>query len=63
MMKEKNTTLEMKEKKKYVSPLIEVEIIEMEYGIAGGSAIIKPGDVNVSEEWDTDPEEGTTVDW
>ncbi|MYZ59126.1 hypothetical protein EH151_04380 [Elizabethkingia anophelis] len=60
MMKEKNTTIE---KKEYIPPVIEVEIIEMEYGIAAGSGTTKPGNGGVTEEWGTDEDDGTSVDW
>lgn len=62
-MEEKNTTLEMKKKKEYIPPTIEVEIIEMEYGVAAGSGITKPGPGGVTEEWETEDGEDTTVDW
>jgi|GEM_PF-6369973 len=64
-MKKDNTTLEMKEKQKYVSPVLEIGIIEMECGIAKGSAGVKPGGQGgVEEEWDIDTNnEETTVKW
>ncbi|MEI2274373.1 hypothetical protein OHD16_19655 [Sphingobacterium sp. ML3W] len=61
-MKKDNTTLEMKKKQKYVSPVLEIGIIEMECGIAKGSAGVKPGP-GIEEEWETDTEEETTVKW
>ncbi|ATL42315.1 hypothetical protein CQS02_02870 [Elizabethkingia miricola] len=62
-MKEKKTILEMKEKKKYVSPLIKVSIIEMECCIAAGSGTTKPENGGVTEEWGVDKDDDATVDW
>lgn len=64
IMKKNNTTREMKEK--YVFPAIEVDIIEMKYGIATSSAVVKPrkpGGADIEEEWETEKDASITVDW
>lgn len=47
-------------KNEYVSPEIQVELIEMEQGIAAGSAQVKPNSPN--EEWETEEQNGN-LDW
>ncbi|MEH7888577.1 hypothetical protein [Elizabethkingia meningoseptica] len=43
-------------KKEYQPPVIKISFIEMEYGIAAGSAITTPSNDNgqVKEEWETE---------
>ncbi len=52
-------------KKTYTPPKIEVTIIEMEQGIAAGSATVKPTDAlngPIQQEWDTEDQSGN-IDW
>lgn len=53
------------QKKEYVSPEIEVSYVEAEEGIATGSALVLPPDSagDVQEQWDSDSNDGRTVDW
>ncbi|QQD16182.1 hypothetical protein [Sphingobacterium sp. UDSM-2020] len=39
----------MKEKKKYLTPKLKVDIIELEESIAAGSATLKPGGPTLNE--------------
>ncbi|HFK5568362.1 TPA: hypothetical protein ACG0AO_000136 [Elizabethkingia meningoseptica] len=52
-------------KREYIPPCIAISFIEMEEGIAAGSAFFKPVGPNgeVNEEWDTMDEEDINVDW
>ncbi|WP_244892989.1 MULTISPECIES: hypothetical protein [Elizabethkingia] len=52
-------------KKEYLPPSIEVDVIELEQGIAAGSAVVVPTTVNgdVSQEWDTDTDTTGTYNW
>lgn len=49
----------------YVSPIIQIQVIEMEQGIATGSATVAPGDssTNVSDEWDIGTDRETNTGW
>ncbi len=60
-----NSTETGQEKRAYIAPTLEVTIIEMEQGIAAGSATVKPGNLSgtVSHEWETDPERDEGIDW
>ncbi|MCT1531310.1 MULTISPECIES: hypothetical protein [Sphingobacterium] len=51
--------------KKYVSPLIEVNNIHLEEGIAAGSAFVRPqnGNDEVIEQWYEDDQESKSIDW
>lgn len=52
-------------KKKYLSPTLEVSMIETEEGFAAGSAFVRPQDPNgvVQEEWEEDDDVNKTIDW
>lgn len=53
-------------KKKYVSPSIQVLVIEMEYGIANSSAAtVKPTNTTneVTHTWEVAPDRSTTIEW
>ena len=52
-------------RKVYESPTIEVIHLEMEQGIAAGSAVVRPHDVNneIVEEWQVDPDDSRVIDW
>lgn len=60
-----DSTETVQEKRAYIAPTLEVTIIEMEQGIAAGSATVKPGNLSgtVSHEWETDPERDEGIDW
>ncbi|MFD1771930.1 hypothetical protein [Sphingobacterium suaedae] len=49
----------------YNAPSIITVAIEMEQGIAAGSAIVKPENTNgqVYEEWKVLPDDSRTIDW
>ena len=56
---------EVKEKRDYYPPVISVTVVEMEYGIAAGSAAVSPASVSgntdaVSTEWNGNDD--TTID-
>jgi len=58
--------MENHEKKmKYVSPQLNVEEVEMEQGIAAGSAAVKPGSSSneVKSQWDTGSDSNSNVEW
>ncbi|MEI2273080.1 hypothetical protein OHD16_13095 [Sphingobacterium sp. ML3W] len=50
---------------KYVSPQLNVEEVEMEQGIAAGSAAVKPGSSSneVKSQWDTGSDSNSNVEW
>ena len=52
-------------KKIYSAPRIERMFIELEQGIAAGSALVEPEDMNdhVSEQWQVDDTEDRTINW
>lgn len=52
-------------KKEYETPTIGVVHLEMEQGIAAGSAVVRPTDVNneVFEEWQVDPDDERIINW
>jgi hypothetical protein len=49
-------------KKDYVPPIIEVTFVEMEHGIAAGSASIRPKENQPNEQWETEDQTGT-LEW
>ncbi|WP_179124316.1 hypothetical protein [Elizabethkingia miricola] len=49
-------------KKAYVPPIIEVTFVEMEHGIAAGSAQAIPQQSTTTETWDEQDQSGT-LDW
>ncbi|NAW50700.1 hypothetical protein GNY06_04630 [Elizabethkingia argentiflava] len=56
------------EKKEYTAPKLDTSLVEMEQGIAAGSASasLKAPDKNevvLQEEWDIDPNDKRTVEW
>ena len=63
--KERQTERKIIKKQHYIPPSIDVFRIEMEQGIAAGSASVRPVDVNgnISHEWDTDSEIDEGIDW
>lgn len=66
MKKSKNDIKNIvKKKQKYVPPHIEVTFIEMEEGIASGSAMAKPGNGNdqITEEWESEENTDHDVEW
>lgn len=50
------------EKKEYIPPTIEVVLLEMEQGIAAGSAQAVPQTSTTSETWDNEDQTGS-LDW
>ncbi|WP_407478120.1 hypothetical protein [Elizabethkingia anophelis] len=58
MKKEPNNS----KKRKYIPPRVEVTMIEMEQGIATGSAQSIPQQSTTTETWDTENQTGT-LDW
>lgn len=52
-------------KKTYIPPRITSEVIELEQGIASGSAAVSPGGNNdaVKEEWGTGTNRDGGLDW
>lgn len=48
-------------KEAYVPPIIEVTFVEMEHGIAAGSAQVTPNQ-QPNEQWETEDQTGT-LDW
>ncbi|WP_407481827.1 hypothetical protein [Elizabethkingia meningoseptica] len=53
------------QKKEYTAPQMEVTLINMEEGVAAGSARVVPTDLNdkVYEQWDTNTEDTRPFDW
>lgn len=52
------------EKKDYIPPFIEVTIVEMEQGIAAGSAtVVTTNNNEIKDEWETDPVRDDSMDW
>ncbi|WP_222931650.1 hypothetical protein, partial [Elizabethkingia miricola] len=53
------------QKEEYVSPEFETSLVEVEEGIATGSARVLPPDSggNVQEQWDPDTDDGRTIEW
>ncbi|OPC66440.1 hypothetical protein BAY13_17035 [Elizabethkingia bruuniana] len=64
-MKEKDALNKCFEKLNYVSPVIKVEMVELESSISAGSARIIPSDTQgeIKEEWDVTTDETRPVDW
>lgn len=52
-------------KKSYSSPRVESTQVELEQGIAAGSASALPGDNgnSVQQEWTNGPDDSRTIDW
>lgn len=52
-------------KKTYLSPRVEATQVELEQGIAAGSACANPGDNSntVQQEWIDGPNDSRTLDW
>lgn len=52
-------------KKKYLAPKIELIIVNMEHGLAAGSAAILPTNETgeIKDEWDTLPTKEGEIDW
>lgn len=52
-------------KESYKEPVLIVESVELEYGIAAGSAKVIPPDSSgsVKEEWDTGADDNRTIEW
>ncbi|MDR2270751.1 MAG: hypothetical protein LBF27_07585 [Sphingobacterium sp.] len=55
----------MKKKIAYIAPEVKVQFIELEQGIAAGSAYARPEDSNgkVGEEWGLGDNDNRTIDW
>ncbi|MCL1654390.1 Uncharacterised protein [Elizabethkingia miricola] len=53
------------EKQEYVTPKVGSFLIEMEQGIAAGSARVLPPNSGgqVQEEWTQDPDDNRTIEW
>ncbi len=53
------------EKQEYVTPKVGSFLIEMEQGIAAGSARVLPPNSGgqVQEEWGQDPDDNRTIEW
>lgn len=49
----------------YKSPIMDMLYLELEQGIATGSATVVPTDSNgiVQEEWQVDPDDNRTINW
>ncbi|WP_407478691.1 hypothetical protein [Elizabethkingia anophelis] len=65
MKKEMNNNKATQKKKPYMAPALEVTIIEMEQGIAAGSATVRPTDPlnsRAKEEWNDEDQSGV-IDW
>jgi len=64
-MQNKSLELQFTKKKNYVTPRLEVSFLQMEEGIAAGSAIVKP--VNETsemlEEWQVEPDRNKDLSW
>jgi len=52
-------------RKAYISPRVEATQVELEQGIAAGSAGALPGDNSnsVQQEWTNGPDDSRTIDW
>ncbi|MDR2230111.1 MAG: hypothetical protein LBE39_11650 [Flavobacteriaceae bacterium] len=52
-------------KQEYVTPRVSSFLMEMEQGIAAGSARVLPPNSGgqVQEEWTTDPDDNRTIEW
>ncbi|AQX48491.1 hypothetical protein ATB99_09070 [Elizabethkingia meningoseptica] len=52
-------------KEEYVSPELDVALMEMEQGIAAGSARVNPanGQNEVKEEWTVGDDDNRTIEW
>ncbi len=60
-----NNNKATQKKKPYMAPALEVTIIEMEQGIAAGSASVRPSDQfnnRAKEEWNDEDQSGV-IDW
>ncbi|MGB3065914.1 hypothetical protein [Sphingobacterium thalpophilum] len=55
----------MKTKIAYTTPMMETTMIELEQGIAAGSATVRPENSNneVKEQWDIGGDDSRTIDW
>ncbi|WP_286857045.1 MULTISPECIES: hypothetical protein [Sphingobacterium] len=55
----------MKKKIVYIAPEVKVQMIELEQGIAAGSACARPEDSNgqVGEQWGLGDNDNRTIDW
>ncbi|HFK5526081.1 TPA: hypothetical protein ACGZ99_000108 [Elizabethkingia anophelis] len=64
MRKQDEETLKIN-KKNYIPPLLNIVTIEMEEGIASGSATTLPSSSNgqIREEWETAPDEDRPFEW
>ncbi|MCT3763889.1 hypothetical protein [Elizabethkingia anophelis] len=65
MKKEMNNNKVTQKKRAYLAPTLEVTIIEMEQGIAAGSASVRPSDQfnnRAKEEWNDEDQSGV-IDW
>ncbi|AMR41270.1 hypothetical protein [Elizabethkingia anophelis] len=65
MKKEMNNNKATQKKRAYLAPTLEVTIIEMEQGIAAGSASVRPSDQfnnRAKEEWNDEDQSGV-IDW
>lgn len=52
-------------KQEYITPRVSLLLMEMEQGIAAGSARVLPPNSGgqVQEEWTTDPDDNRTIEW
>ncbi|PUB26354.1 hypothetical protein C8J95_11137 [Elizabethkingia sp. YR214] len=52
-------------KQEYITPRVSLLLMEMEQGIAAGSARVLPSNSGgqVQEEWTTDPDDNRTIEW
>jgi len=52
-------------KQEYITPRVSLLLMEMEQGIAAGSARVLPQNSGgqVQEEWTTDPDDNRTIEW
>ncbi|MEN5055715.1 hypothetical protein [Sphingobacterium kitahiroshimense] len=52
-------------KKGYLAPEIETLPLELEYGIASGSAVVRPpaGTGEIKTEWETGTDRNADLDW
>ncbi|MFD1771617.1 hypothetical protein [Sphingobacterium suaedae] len=57
--------MKKKLKKQYVSPTFSIQEIELECGIAAGSATARPenSDIEVYEQWQVEPDDNRIINW
>ena len=53
------------QKEEYRSPMLEISLVEMEHGVATGSARVLPPNSggDVKEEWEVGDDDNRTIEW